>query len=322
MDKILISFVIPVYNVKDYINDCIDSIIRQKFDSYEVIIVDDGSTDGSSQICDMYDKYNFVKVFHKKNGGLSDARNFGIDKCSGKYILFVDSDDYISDFFLSSLNSSSITFKEDLILLNITKFYGNTFISLNNGYDKLVYDKTKKDFFQSLAKLNKFPASSCDKMIKKSFLMENNLFFEKGRLSEDIDWSLKVLYCAKTVAYINKDYYFYRQNREESISYRSNYKNFYDIFHTIEEWICNKHEFQKEINSLLAYEYIMVLWGLNKLDGEEYNIIYSKLIKYKWILRYSKIKKVKVIKHFIYIFGVKNSSRMISFYMSKMKKGN
>ena len=95
MDK-LISVIVPIYNVEEYLNECVDSILNQTYKNLEIILVDDGSTDKSGIICDDYAKIDSrIKVIHKKNGGLSDARNVGIDRALGEFIIFIDSDDYI-----------------------------------------------------------------------------------------------------------------------------------------------------------------------------------------------------------------------------------
>jgi glycosyltransferase involved in cell wall biosynthesis len=101
------SIVVPVYNVENYLAQCVDSIVSQKFDSYECILVDDGSTDSSGEMCDAFaSAYASVRVIHKENGGLSSARNAGIKEANGDYLIFVDSDDFImTDTFLSSLNN-------------------------------------------------------------------------------------------------------------------------------------------------------------------------------------------------------------------------
>ncbi len=102
--KELISVVIPAYNVGKYIDKCIDTVLTQTYSNIEIILVDDGATDDTAEICDNYAKKdNRVKVIHKKNGGLSDARNAGIDAAKGKYITFIDSDDYIADDYVEFL---------------------------------------------------------------------------------------------------------------------------------------------------------------------------------------------------------------------------
>lgn len=103
----LISVIIPVYNVEKYLRRCVDSILNQTISNYEIILVDDGATDTSGLICDEYAKkyHNKIRVYHKKNGGLSDARNYGIVHASGTLITFIDSDDYISQYYLQVLYS-------------------------------------------------------------------------------------------------------------------------------------------------------------------------------------------------------------------------
>lgn len=90
-----ISIIIPVYNVLDFISECVNSVLNQTYKNFEILLVDDGSTDGSSQLCDEFgNKDNRIRVYHKKNGGLSDARNYGICRATGDYIIFLDSDDF------------------------------------------------------------------------------------------------------------------------------------------------------------------------------------------------------------------------------------
>lgn len=103
----LVSVIVPVYNVEQYINQCVESILGQSLDDYEVLLIDDGSTDGSGNICDSWAESDpRVRVFHKRNGGLSDARNYGIDRAAGEFLSFVDSDDYVGPRYLESLCSA------------------------------------------------------------------------------------------------------------------------------------------------------------------------------------------------------------------------
>jgi len=112
------SIIVPVYNVEDYLKQCLDSIIGQTYTNFEIIIVNDGSKDNSQQIIDEYEqKYpSLIKAFKKENGGLSDARNFGVEKVVGDYILFVDSDDYINKELLEKLNEVIVRDKEPEII--------------------------------------------------------------------------------------------------------------------------------------------------------------------------------------------------------------
>ncbi|HEM5188819.1 TPA: glycosyltransferase, partial [Streptococcus suis] len=116
MSKILLSVIIPVYQVEKYLKRCIDSVLAQKFIDYEIILVDDGSTDSSPEICDEYSiEHPHISVIHKENGGLSDARNVGIKHAVGEYIFFLDSDDWISPTMFESLKEIISSKKHDII---------------------------------------------------------------------------------------------------------------------------------------------------------------------------------------------------------------
>ena len=120
----LISVVVPVYNVEDVLHFCIDSILNQTYSDFELLLVDDGSTDKSGDICDQYARKDTrIRVFHKENGGVSSARNLGIDNANGEYICFIDSDDYVNSEFLDSLIKTKTlyphcdkVFRQDLLL--------------------------------------------------------------------------------------------------------------------------------------------------------------------------------------------------------------
>src|SRR5690606_27273688 len=113
-----VSVIIPVYNAEKYLRECIDSVLAQTFDDFELLLINDGSTDGSGKICDEYaQKDARVKVFHKENGGVSSARNLGLDNAKGEWITFIDSDDWIGEnyFYCLTLNNENV----GLILLNV-----------------------------------------------------------------------------------------------------------------------------------------------------------------------------------------------------------
>lgn len=324
MNKPLISFIVPVYNVEKYIEKCVNSLLSQKKNTFEIILVDDGSTDASPEICDRYTCNKLIKVFHKENGGLSDARNYGIERANGKYILFVDSDDYIASDFIEDLLKYKNDFDSDIILLNVIKFFEDgSKMSMNNGYEKINFNKKIDDIKQDLIYLNKLPASACDKMIKKDFLIKNNFFFEINKLSEDIEWSINVLLNAETIDYFNHDYYFYRQNRFGSISNTVSYKNYIHIFNTIKKFVDKnekKVKYQNVINALLSYEYIMVLSSLYKFEGDEYINLEQLLKEYKWLLNCGKYKRVKIVKMIVKVFGIKGTAFLFQAYREFSKR--
>ena len=144
-----VSVIIPVYNLEKYIGRCLDSLISQDFSDYEVIVVNDGSTDNTALICDEYaKKYNFIKAVHKKNGGVSSARNLGIDLAEGEYIMFVDGDDYVTSNYISTMYQCQIENPDKMIVCNMFKKNENEieYASLLKNVAKEATSYPKKDF--------------------------------------------------------------------------------------------------------------------------------------------------------------------------------
>lgn len=329
----LISIIIPVYNVENYLKECINSVLEQKFKDYEIILVNDGSRDNGGKICDEYSKkYSFISTIHKENGGLSEARNFGLRIAKGEYILFIDSDDYIAKDSLSIIAEKILLNKKiDLIFLDAIKFYPDgKIIPMNVGYkEKEINGKSKDEVMKYLAKLSKFPGSSCTKLISNRLIQENKLYFKKGILSEDIEWTIRLLKVAENFLYIKMPYYYYRQNREGSITNTISLKKLECNLLIIEKYSSKnlKLNYQQEINSFMAYEFVIALYNYGLLAPKEKKLIINKLKKNKWILKYSNLNKIKFIKFFINIFGIENVAKILNIYknflikIEKLNKG-
>lgn len=316
-EQLLISFIVPVYNVEKYLKQCIESLVKQDSKCYEIILVNDGSTDKSGQICDMYaEQYNYIHVIHKSNGGSSEARNIGLKYAQGEYIIFVDSDDYIDTNFIRNLMKYKKLY-EDIVFLNAIKVYKDRLIPLNNGYDRLQLAQATntKNIMKQLCRLNKYPAAPWDKMIKRRMLIDNKIFFEDGACSEDIEWSLKLFLNTNSVGYINIDYYYYRQNRIGSVGNLATAKNYEAIFEVIERWCdkdLSKNKYQEEINALLSYEYMIILWKSVQLEKEEAEYIKKRLKEYKWLLKFGKYGSVQKVKLFSKVIGLKNTAKLLN----------
>ena len=142
-----ISVIVPIYNVEQYLRKCIDSIINQTYKNLEIILVDDGSWDNSPRICDEYAKRdNRIKVIHKKNGGLADARNTGLKMITGNYISFIDSDDYIEKTMYEKMIKVILKYNADIIECNLNYKYGNQLITMTEGYKTQEFNR--KDAFK------------------------------------------------------------------------------------------------------------------------------------------------------------------------------
>lgn len=220
---IKLSVIIPVYNVKEYLDQCMESVLQQECAcDLEVILIDDGSTDGSELICDKYSfKDSRVKVIHKENGGLSSARNLGIDESSGDYIAFLDSDDF---WMFDSLNCFIKTEQEthaDIILGGVIQYHqrNKLYYKYPNNITIKLQDMTKEDAIKEILKpSNKFKWQVWKSFYKTELIKGNKLYFVDGLSFEDIEWNPKVFFMAKSIASFHQIFICYRIQREGSIT--------------------------------------------------------------------------------------------------------
>ena len=318
-----ISFIVPVYKVEEYLKECIDSLIDQDYENKEIVLVDDGSPDGSPAICDAYsEQYDFIKTIHKENGGLSDARNTGLTHATGDYILFVDSDDFIEKNSLSKIVETVTESQADVVFLEAKKYLPDgTTIPLGDGITKEgVHNKSYEDALRFISSCPKYPASAWSKMMKKSlFDDKGDLNFEKGLLSEDLDWCLKLLLKAKSFDYYGGNYYYYRQGRSGSITNSRGLKHFQDILFILKKWLavseksadCERHLILSE----LAYEYPIVtamFSRLSKADKKKYKIEMKTM---SWLLGYRKGFKYKIMNLIYKIFGIDFLGFLLKTYL-------
>lgn len=317
----MISIVIPVYKVQDYLDKCVQSVLNQEFTDLEVILVNDGSPDRCPEICDYYASIDSrVKVIHKKNGGLSEARNFGIKAAKGDYLLFLDSDDYWET--AKSLNNLVETIKmneADVIL------YGTKDVNLSAGttvvtrgfYDVIAIRKNRESAIKSLIETNQFPGAAWIVGVKREFLLENDIFFTTGIKAEDIDWLMHVFYKAKTFDAITDSFYMYIKNRPGSITNTSDYNSAKDVLYSVSKWKKILEDEPSETNnyllSYLSYQYITAYLIYSSISSKEKAFLYPKLEAEMQILKYSKGLKSQVCKFVIIIFGISLGSHFIKY---------
>ena len=317
------SIIVPVYNVEKYLEECVGSIISQSFSDFELILVDDGSTDSSPKMCDGYaEKDNRVKVIHKQNGGLSSARNAGIDEAEGEYVLFVDSDDYIAEGSLMNIYDTVCKNGDcDVVFLDANKvFEDKGEIPLGDGYQKDKIDgMDKASVMKYLAYLPKFPGAAWSKLVKRDVILKNNLYFEYGIFCEDIDWTISLLLCSNRFAYCEGVHYYYRQNRAGSITNRIGLKNVKDLLHIIEKHALRKHEFREEVNAFLAYEYMLVILMYARLNEADKAAVYNEIAQYKWLLGYARQRKTKLCAAAVRVVGIKNTSKLLNLCYMRRK---
>lgn len=213
MDKV--SLILPVYNVEKYLKNCLDSIEKQTYQNMEVIIVNDGSTDNSKKICEEYaKKYENIKFFNKKNGGLSDARNYGIEKSTGKYITFVDSDDEITEDYVEYLLSLIKKYNTKMSIGSYSVITSKGTINYGDGYDEKLL--SQKECLKRLLTDKGYTVSSWSKMYEKNLF--DNIKYPTGKIYEDNGTTYKLILKCDKISYGPKEIYKYFK-RKDSITH-------------------------------------------------------------------------------------------------------
>ena len=227
--KPLLTVVIPVYNVERYLKRCIESVLAQEWKDYEILLVDDGSTDHSPQICDDYVKaYDFISVIHKENGGLSEARNTGISHVKGEYVYFPDSDDWLEPDTFIALAEALESQEFDIISFNRDFVKGEEDAIVSEPEVTQVFEG--KDAFVQMLKHRYITGFANDKIYRKSLFVDNNILFPSRKYYEDLGTNYKLFLSAKKVYATNQKYYHYLIDNPDSITQSWNEKKFRDMF--------------------------------------------------------------------------------------------
>lgn len=248
----------PVYNVEDYLYRSIESIINQTYDKFELIIVNDGSTDNSEIICRRFENQDSrIKVFTQRNAGSGAARQFGIDESIGKYICFVDPDDFIHKDALETNVKIALQFEPDLITNDYFKYTkdktGKTNISKQN--QKLSGYFTRNEFIRHFSEYEYTGSRALwNKLYKKRFLVDNNITFSNQRTGQDAVFNYTVYKYINSIFINNEAFYYYDQSREGS---------------AVKKY--NKNRFNYEMNIAKKYEEMFDYWGVS--GGYSNNIL-------------------------------------------------
>lgn len=283
----LISVVVPVYNVEKYLDKCIDSLVSQTYENLEIILIDDGSKDKSAKICDKWkDNDSRIKVIHKENGGLSEARNVGIDYAQGEYIAFIDSDDWVDKNFIKYLHEKLEKYNADIAASTIIKTYKdyNEIQPINR--EKIRF--TSEEALDTLLSGRDFCAVAWNKLYKKNVI--GNIRFPIGKIHEDEFFSYKVIANANTLVLVTEAIYYYRQ-RSGSIMQKWSTAHL-DALEAFKERMDFMYKYYPEL--YLKSKYSFYLAGiynakelLNTADEiaiEEIDIILNNISKLKFTL--------------------------------------
>lgn len=323
MASVMFSIIVPVYNTERYLKQCVESILAQEYKNFELILIDDGSIDNSAVMCDEYAKSNEnVIVIHKENGGAADARNIGLLRSSGNYVLFVDSDDFIEKGSLESIAKFVYGRKLDIVFLKGYKYFDENNIQ---ELDENIDVSTINDKFQLqeyISKLKKLPGSACTKLVSREFALKNDLFFVKGMYAEDIEWFIKMIKKVESFDALNTSYYYYRQNRNGSVTNKVTAKHINSMIDILETYAAKNIDNieDKYINNYLAYEYIIALALYMKLSKDNKCEVKRDIYEYKWLLKYNNNKKVKLAYIANSLLGIRATAYLLKMVLNYKEK--
>lgn len=331
-EKAVVSVIVPVYNVEKYLCQCVDSVLSQEYPHLEVILVDDGSSDSSPEICDNYALQDGrVKVIHKKNSGAAESRNIGLEEAKGEYVLFIDSDDYwIDQTVVGNLVSKFENEDQrwDFLNFNFNKYYQREKkIIKDRAYPHFCKDRNKDEKIISLISCGIFPMSPCNKLIRRDFLVLNKIRFKKGITAEDIPWFFELLEKCKDFGCINYYAYVYRRQVDTSVTAINNYsdKKFGTALYLLNTGI--RHikdsdsslELKQAYFSYYAYFYFILLGRFRSVSAQKRQETKKLLKSYAWLLDYRLHPKVNKVVPFYRILGFTVMSYLFHFYMKKFK---
>lgn len=275
MEK-LISIIVPVYNVEKYLEKCVNSIINQTYNNIEIILVDDGSKDNSGQICEqLKGKDNRIKVIHKENGGLSDARNAGLKIAKGEYIGFVDSDDYIAEDMFETLYNLNKKYNSEISIVSYYEIYNGKVISVRNT--KKLEELNKIEAIKELLIDTKIQSYAWNKLFKRELF--DNIEFPTNKNFEDMATTLLLFEKANKVVLLEEPKYYYvrRDNSIIGIKNYKTYKDYLDVIYDKYLYLDGKYE---ELDLYNSYNFIInMIWVYTIIVAFDLNDVYREFEK-------------------------------------------
>lgn len=319
------SIIVPVYNVENFVQQCIESILAQSYTEFELIVIDDGSTDSSGFICEKAaEEDNRIRVIHQKNAGLSAARNTGMKYMTGQYVIFIDSDDFLNNnLFLYNIAAKLQKENVDILQLsysNCDENGKNIVRGVSECKDDFSNNTDVGNVLGKLLKTNQFVISAWSKVVSTELINKHGITFKEGVLSEDIDWGYNLFTNATTMTQLNEYGYVYRK-RSNSISHTIKYSHLEDIADMIYDWTNTienmdlSSSFKYSLFGFLSYEYYICL-GLSRcFSAKESRQMIERLRPLKKLVYYDINYKTKLCKWVYITLGINIASRVYNMYI-------
>lgn len=308
----LFSVIVPVYKTEKYLRRCVQSVLSQTFEDFELILVDDGSPDSGGDICDRFAlEDSRVKVVHKDNGGLSSARNAGLDIALGEYVLFLDSDDFWRDDNALEIISNVISADPSDILIfeyqKVTESALDAELAKLSNFCNQDVSWERKSIIE-LVSAGHYRSSSCDKAVRRSLITMHRIRFREGVTSEDIEWSAYLAVFAHTFLYMDYSFYCYVQ-REGSISYTMNPVKLQYLHSNIQECILIGNSISDTVKkdaffNYIAYQYFTLLANIARLKSKDMKKAVKEADGEKYLLDFDRHRRVRIVRIFSKLFGI------------------
>lgn len=310
------SIIVPVYNVEKYLAECVSSVLNQTYKDYEIILVNDGSTDSSAQICNEYsEKYNFISVQHQTNQGLSEARNTGIRISTGEYLVFLDSDDFLKKDALEVLSGIIEKHRPEVIINNYYLVEDGT----NNFFCKPwkmqeTYKNSGKVLIECSAPTG-ITLTAWSIVVERKYLMKHGLMFYPGIKHEDELWTPQVIVQSDNVILNGKAFYCYRTERAGSIVKVPDARKLFDKLFVIDELIKFSKSLEGMRRSAIEQRCSKILTGVIRdlytyRDTKEFDKISKGVRERLWVLKFGPKFKYKVLYIGCLVVGNKKVSEM------------
>lgn len=318
------SIIIPVYNVEKYILECLSSVLNQTFSDYEIILVDDGSTDSSGEICDEYaSKYSNIHVYHQANQGQSAARNMGVRQAQGEYIWFVDSDDLIIKKDALELLKEKVDNEPDLIVFGWKEASDDAdFVKAEDRFNFDMSVETVQsgtDYLDdALSKNHFYYWYPWIYIFKKSYWVSKGFEFEEGKKFEDTKLMYRTILDGNSIDKIAECFYGYRVGREgstvTSISLRTLQDGAEVLSKNISEIEKNDsvpNDLKRKLTNNFACNYFALLIASTKLPLEQRRAFAKTFEKYLWVTNYGNRLSHRLIRYTISVFGVQTAQKIL-----------
>lgn len=323
----LISVIIPVCNVEDYLHYAIESLEKQTYKNFEIILVNDGSTDNSGKLCDEYSKkYSNVRVFHKENGGLSDARNFGVQKSKGEFITFLDPDDYLEAYSLELLTGIQEMYDCDIVSTRVKatelyNVYSNHSLTEEDIKNVIVMDRDvflEEAFYDKVATV-----SACGKLYRRNVL---EIPFPKGRIYEDLYIVSEHVVKANKIVHTPLQIYNYYKRQGSIVNSKFTSKQ-YDFFEAIDYnkkiisiYFNNDKNLLSAINAKEKMGAFKIISNANQTSPNDVNRIRNIISRdFLDLMKNKNISFIFKMKYLVLLFSPNNFYRIKSFVKKRRK---